>query len=460
VIDLPGARWGMRNGRRGAPSRLALLATALVASLALLFLPSRPVAAAGPPDGQASDSTAAPRSAGGVKAKGYLNARYSYVGSSSAATVYSGLRLTGSFQLSALSDKIVLKYRSHHWLNFTRPDKHVLESAFANRNIVHTGYVETNGLLVRGASARLGRFIPELDYSSSPVIDGAALAYELRGVTVGGAAGVAVDLWDGRETSNDVLSSAQMRYRSDRVRLSAGYQSASYFGLKQREMPAGGNVMLTRSVWLETYAAYDFEFKETTRAGAGLSWRGDRGSLSVAASEWRNPFDQLYLLERSRGLAYWGLYSPSPPSVYRDIRLSGSFSGGRGWGVRGSLGSMAGVRSGWMANAYLMTPSFFGFRADVGAQSMKSDFIQFYSLDALVMTQVREFSLQAQLQGRSYEWLSRPSGFSIRDAYSEISAEYPLRRHLYLSGAAGGFIRTLGDEGFKPQAELRLIARI
>lgn len=121
---------------------------------------------------------------------------------------------------------------------------------------------------------------------------------------------------------------------------------------------------------------------------------------------------------------------------------------------------MAGVRSGWTANAYVLTPPFFGFAADGGVQIMKSDFIEFYCLDASVMKQVREVSLRAQIQGRSYEWLSRPSGYYDMDAYSEISAEYPLRRHLYLSAAAGGFFRTLGDEGFKPQAELRLIARI
>jgi len=113
-----------------------------------------------------------------------------------------------------------------------------------------------------------------------------------------------------------------------------------------------------------------------------------------------------------------------------------------------------------MANAYLMTPPFYGFRANGGGQSMKSDFIKFYSLDAMVMTQVREFSLQAQVQARSYEWLPRPSGFYNRDGYSEISAEYPLQRHLYLSAAAGGYFRRMGDEGFKPQVELRLIARI
>jgi hypothetical protein len=436
--------------RPAAPPCLSALIVACIA----LF--SHPASAAH----QSSDSTATPRNASGLKAKGYLSARYAYVGSSSAATVSSGMRLTGSFQLSALSDRIVFKYRSHHWLSFARPEKHVLESAFANRNIIHTGYVETDGLLAGGLSARLGRFIPEMDYSSSPVIDGAALAYERRGFTVGGSAGVAVDLWKGREMSNDVLAAAHLKYRTERVRLSAGYQSSSYFDLKQREAPAGLNVMLTKSIWLETYAAYDFEFRETTRAGAGLSWRGDRGSLSAAVSQWRNPFDQLYLLDRSRSLVYSGAGPASSPSAYRDIRLSGSLSSSRGWGVRGALSSMAGIRSGWMANMYLMTPSFYGFRADVGAQSMKSDFLQFYSLDAEATTQVREFSLQARIQARSYEWLSRPSGFYNRDSYSEISAEYPLRRHLYLSAAAGGFFRNLGNEGFKPQAELRLIARL
>ncbi|MCX5752791.1 MAG: hypothetical protein NTW97_03985 [Candidatus Krumholzibacteria bacterium] len=449
MIDPAENRQGRRNKRPGPKASLPAL---IVACILLLSHSAQAV-------GQSPDSTASPRSAGGIKAKGYLSARYAYVGSSSAATVYSGMRLTGSFQLSALSDRIVFKYRSHHWLNFARPEKHVLESAFANRNIIHTGYVETDGLLARALSVRLGRFIPEMDYSSSPVIDGAALAYERRGFIIGGAAGMPVDLWDGKEMSNDLLAAAHLKYRTDRVRLSAGYQSSSHFDLKQREAPTGFNVMLTKFIWLETYAAYDFEFRETTRAGAGLSWRDDRGSLSVAVSQWRNPFDQLYLLDRSLSLVYSGPRSGNAPSIYRDVRLSGSVAL-RGWGVRGALATMAGIRSGWMTNIYLLTPSFYGFRANVGAQSMKSDFLKFYSLDAMVMTQVREFSLQAQIQARSYEWLPRPSGFYNRDSYSEISAEYPLRRHLYLSAAAGGFFRNLGDEGFKPQAELRLIARI
>ncbi len=445
-----GATAARRGRSRGRPWA-ALLALSLAALP--LFPRSAPAAAHAP------DSSAAASGSGGIKAKGYINARYAYVGSSSASTVYSGLRLTGSFQISAFADRIVLKYRSHHWLHFARTDKHVLESAFANRNILHTGSIETDGLLVRGLGARLGRFIPEMGYSSSPVIDGASVSYEVGGLTAGAAAGRLVDVWDGHEASDDLLSSAYLKYSNARVRLSAGYQQAAYFDIKQREAPAGVNVMLSRGVWLETYAAYDFEFEETARAGATLSWRGDRGSLSLTASQWRNPFDQLYQLDKGRNIPYWGLYSEQPPSTYRDFRLSGSLARG-GWGIRGALSSMAGVRSGWTANAYVMTPPFAGFTADAGAQLMQSDFIEFYSLEATVMKQVRDFSLRAQLQGRSYEWKSRPSGFSDRDAYSEISAEYPLRRHLYLSAAAGGFFRTIGNEGFKPQAELRLIARI
>ncbi len=446
MTNAPGSH--RARARAGPTAALLLLMFAAIP----FFSRSAPAAALAP------DSAAAPGGAG-LKAKGYVNARYAYVGSSSAATVYSGVRLTGSFQVSALADRLVLKYRSHHWLHFARTEKHVLESAFANRNIVHTGSIETDGLLARGLGARLGRFIPEMSYSSSPVIDGASVAYEIGGVTAGAATGRLVDVWDGHETSDDLLASAYAKYATDRVRISAGYQQAAYYGVEQREAPAGVNVMVSKNVWLETYAAYDFEFEVTARAGATLSWRGDRGSLSLTASQWRNPFDQLYQLDKGRNLPYWGLYSEQPPSTYRDFRFSGSFSRG-GWGVRGALSSMAGVRSGWTANAYVLTPPFFGFAADGGVQIMKSDFIEFYCLDASVMKQVREVSLRAQIQGRSYEWLSRPSGYYDMDAYSEISAEYPLRRHLYLSAAAGGFFRTLGDEGFKPQAELRLIARI
>jgi hypothetical protein len=422
------------------------------AGIALL---TQPVLAAD----QRPDTALAPRRTGDLKAKGYLSARYAYVGSSSAATVYSGLRMTGSLQLSALSDRITLRYRSHHWLNFERPERHVLESAFENRNIVQTVSVETDGLLARGLKTGLGRFFPEMDYAASRVIDGGALSYELEGFSIGGAAGRMVDTWSGDGESNDILAAGQLRFRTERVRASAGFQSASRFGIRQREVPAGASVMLSQYVWLEAYAGYDFEFKDLARAGLSLSCRGNDGSFSLAASQWRNPFDQLYLVNTGRSLPYWGLYSRAVPSTYTDIRVSGSFSRGA-WGVRGTLGSVAGVRSGWTASGYLTSPSFFGFRASAGAQGMKTDYIEFYSLDAALMTQVEAVSLQLQSQTRNYDWRPRPSGFHNTDTYSEISAEYPLRAHLYLSAAAGGLFRTLGNEGFKPQAELRLIARL
>ena len=438
----------MTDGRRTA-SRLLARAGAGIVVLSLSAIAA----------GQTSDTTAAQGNAAGLTAKGYLSARYAYVGSSSAATVYSGMRMTGSLQLSALSDRIVLKYRSHHWLSFAHTEKHVLESPFADRNILQTVSLETDGLLVRGLKTTLGRFFPDMDYASSPVIDGGALAYERGGFSVGGTAGRMVDVWDGTKESSDILAAGQLRYRTERLRASAGFQSSSYLDVTRREIPAGVTVFLSRSLWLEAYGGYDLKFKETVRAGLGLSWRTDSGSLSLSTSQWRNPFDQLYLLDKSRNLPSWGLYAKPVPSTYNDLRVSSSYGRG-GWGVRGTLGVMDGVRAGWTASSYLTSPSFFGFRASAGAQGMKSDYIEFYSLDATVMAQVRSVAVQLQTQTRNYDWRSRPSNLHNTDNYSEISAEYPLRRHLYLSAAAGGLFRTMGNEGFKPQAELRLIARL
>jgi hypothetical protein len=96
----------------------------------------------------------------------------------------------------------------------------------------------------------------------------------------------------------------------------------------------------------------------------------------------------------------------------------------------------------------------------LGGQAVRSDYVEFYSLDGRLLYEIRGVALEIDSQFREYEWLSGSPGPRTRDAYSEVSAEYPLRRHLYLSAAGGGFFRTMGTEGFKPQAELRLIARI
>ena len=217
--------------------------------------------------------------------------------------------------------------------------------------------------------------------------------------------------------------------------------------------------MLTRNVWLEAYGGYDFEFRKLSRAGLSVSWHGDAGSVSLSASQWRNPFDQLYLLDKSRNIAYWGLYSREVPSTYNDVRASGSYAR-NGWGVRGTLGSMAGVRSGWTASGYVTSPPFHGVLANFGGQAVKSDYIEFYSLDGRLLYEIRGVALEIESQFREYSWLSGSSGPRTRDAYSEVSAEYPLQRHVYLSAAGGGFFRTMGNEGFQPQVELRLIVRI
>jgi hypothetical protein len=217
-------------------------------------------------------------------------------------------------------------------------------------------------------------------------------------------------------------------------------------------------VRLNRNVSIETYAGYDFEFAGLARAGCRLSWWGEPLSLNLSASRWRNPFDQLRLVDKSRNAAYWGLYSKDVPSTYDDVRISGAYSR-NGWGVRGTIGSMAGVRSGWMASTYVTSPYLWGFLVNLGGQTIRSDYIEFQSIDGSVMYHIRGLNLQLQSQIRSYAWYPKPSA-RVTDNYSEISAEYPLRKHLYMSAAAGGFFRTVGTEGFKPQAELRLVARI
>jgi hypothetical protein len=410
-------------------------------------------------DAQMSDTTAAPAAPAGFALKGYLNARYVYVGSSSAATVYSGMRMTGSLRLSALSERVAITYRSHHWLSLRHTASHGLESPFENRDILQAVALETDGLLAAGLKTRLGRFFPGMSYGSSPVIDGGALAYERSGFTIGGAAGRPVDVWNGTAASRDMLAAGQLQYRTERVRMSAGYQTSSYLAVRQKEAPAGISVFVSRHVWAEAYGAYDFAFRELARGGVSLSLHADRGGIAVAATQWRNPFDQLYLADRSRSLPYWGLDAKPVPATYNDLRVSGSYGRGR-WAFRGTLGVMDGVRHGWTASGYLAVPPFRGFHVSAGAQGMVTDYIDFYSLDATATTQVRDLVIEVQSQTRTYVWRPRSSGLRDTDNYSELSVEYPLRRHLFLSAAAGGFIRKVGNEGFKPQAELRFIARL
>jgi hypothetical protein len=448
---------------RGAHAGCALLAC-IGAALALASGPGAG-ADAKSADGAASTAGAAPsRSWGyqgsyGLKARGYINARYAYVGLSHAPDKLSGLQITGSLEACALSDRIVLKYRSHSWLELEHTPKSVLESPFRSRHVLQSISIEADRLAAGLLDIKLGRFFPEISYGSSPVIDGGAFTVRRSRFSLDGSAGRAVDLWNGSHESSELAATGQLRYRGDRVNASAGYQRSSAFGFKQNEVPAGVNVTLKKSIWLEAYAGYDFEDKRASRAGLSVSWRRDAGNLSLSATRWRSPFDQLYLLAKSRSAPFFGLTSKSVPSNFDDLRLSAS-CGASSWSVRGSGGSMSGIRTGWTANAYVMTPAWWGIRASAGAQGMKTDYIEFYSLDALVMMQLRSLSLEVQSQTRNYQWLPRPSGFHTTDNYTELSLDYPLMKHIYASAAAGVFFRKFGNESFQPQAELRMIARL
>ncbi len=396
---------------------------------------------------------------GGLSAKGYLNMRYAYIGSRSPATVYSGLRLTGSFELAALSGKISFKYRSHHWIQFQRPANSLLESPFENRHIFQTLSLEFRDLVARGLKIRVGRMFEELDYASLSLIEGGRVSWEGGGFALSASAGRAVDYWRGQSEKGKLQASLGIGYRSEKLRFSLGIQKKESSQWKALEVPAGLFLQVSPRLWLDANGSYDLESRKLARAGLGLSWMTDSLNLSLTASQWQNPFDQFTLVDKNSNLTYWGQASTQVPLIFRDIRLSLSL-GGQGFGFRGSAGLMQGARSGWLASSYMLFPPLAGFRLSVGGQAMKSDFIDFTSLDLCLHKQVGDFSFQVQSQSRLYQWQPRPSDFRNMDNYSELAVDYPLFKHFWLSLAAGGYFRRLGDESFKPQLEIRLIARL
>lgn len=124
----------------------------------------------------AVESVAPPQ---GFSARGYLNLRYAYVGSASPSTVYQAFRLTGSFELSALSNKVILRYRSQHYFTIQHTSKAVLESPYENKNIFQTVYLEVRDLIAKGLKVRVGRMFPDMDYASLMLIDGGWLSWDL-----------------------------------------------------------------------------------------------------------------------------------------------------------------------------------------------------------------------------------------------------------------------------------------
>lgn len=403
-----------------------------------------------------SDRMNAP--AEGLAVKGYLSLRYAYIGSAVKSTAYQGLRLTGSFEISALSNKISLKYRSHHWITFEHTKSAVLQSPFENRSIFQTVYLEARDVAAKGLRVRAGRMFPEMDYASLLVIDGVWLGWDMGSLFVTGSVGRTIDYWSGRPDSAQIQATGGVRYQTPSFRFSLGFNSGEYFGVKKAEVPAGLYALLGRDFWFDAYASYDFEAKKMARAGLSLSWRTGRCNFSLMASQWTNPFEELSLAGKNETAIYW-VDSQNLPVTYSDIRLGFSMSG-KGFGFRASGGWMGGVRSGWIGNGTILFPAVWGIRLSLGGQAMKSDFIEFYSAEVMAQKQVGDVFFQVLSQTRYYQWQPSLSGFHVMDTYGELSVEYPLLRHFHLSLAGGGYFRKLGNEGFKPQAEFRLIYRI
>jgi hypothetical protein len=349
----------------------------------------------------AAQETANPPASSRVPFKGYLSFRYMFVGSAAASTVGNGFRLTGQFRWNFDDNKITLRYRSNSWVNFSHPDNKVLESPYENKHIIQTVAVDTNGLIAPGVKTTLGRFFPEFDYASSPVLDGGAASWTSNGFSVSAAAGRMVDVWSGKEAGSDVFSAAEIKYKDRSFSISAGYNSGSYTGFStsilKKELPVGINLFLTDAVWVEAYGSYDFQANRVARAGLSLSWHSETVSFSLLASQWTNPFDQLFILDKTSAYGTWGLYAQDVPATYKDLRLSASWGNG-GWGVRGSFGLMGGVRSGWVGSASLSAPRVAGIRFTLGGQAMKTDFIEFYSADAAGEASLGEILIRIQSQ--------------------------------------------------------------
>lgn len=424
-----------------APLRLraALLAAAAVGLLATAL-----GAAEGP-------------STSGLAAKGYLSLRYAYVGTALKDNSYQGLRLTGSFELSAFSGKVSLKYRSHHWITIQHTKSAVLASPFENRSLFQSVYLETRGVLAKGLKVRLGRMYPEMDYASLLVMDGGWLGWEMGSFYLTGSVGRTIDYWSDKPDGSQLQATGGLSYRTGGLRASVGFNFGQYFGLRKTEIPAGISAVLSPSLWLDVYGSYDLQADRLARAGLSLSWRVDRYNFSLIVSQWTNPFDEIYQSDKNEAAFFW--VDQGLPVTYRDVRLTFSWNGS-GFGFRGSGGWMGGVRKGWLGNGYLIFPSVWGIRLSLGGQAMRSDFIEFYSGDVSAQKQFGGVLVQVQSQTRYYQWRTRPSDFHNMDTFTQLSVDYPLVKHFYLSLVGGGFFRRLGNETFLPQVEFRIIYRI
>jgi len=400
-------------------------------------------------------------SASTLRASGYLNLQYSFVGSAASETTLSAMYLTGSLRLSTRSQRFSLVYRSHHWIDFRHTEGSLYGDPFSDRHVLHTVYLEGKDVFGRGLNLRLGRFFPAVESAALTVNDGGMLEWKRGKFGLSVAAGKPVDIWNGSADSGEWQAAAGLRFCSGNLRWAWSFAYGTYWQIRRSELASQFSLQLENSVWADVQAAFDFESRELARASFGFSWRNDQVHLSLAASEWRNPFEQLVADSRTQELPYWGYESEPVPSIYRDIRFSASWRAKRlRWSWRGMLGRLAGVRSGWLGNIFFQGPAFFGLGWSLGGQVLDSDYIRLLSLDAAVTYQRGPWAFQLLSQSRLYQWQPRPSAFRNVDNYVELQAEYPPAPHLYLRVAAGLFIRKLGDERLKERLQLQFIYRM
>ena len=395
----------------------------------------------------------------GFQFSGYLNLRYAYVGSTTPATRYNGARLTGKLTVSTAGDRVRFVFRSHHYLQFAHVDASVLSSSYESRNIFHTLYLETRDLGFPGLTLRVGRQSPDVDYAAGYILDGVRAAFARGHLTFIAAAGKSVDVWNGGHMDADLQIAGGIRWTTPTFQWGASVLRNKLFGRERLEIAGGFSAMFGDRLWFQAQAAYDARSRELSRASAGISWRNERGFVSITASHWRNAFDQFVQEEQLKSATFFGQFAEPVPVDYNDLRIRASVRL-KGLRIAGGAGLLTGVRSGWLAYGRVTFPRLWRWRIHLGGRAMQSDFTNFYALSAGISTEVGPARVRLVTEARIYQWVPSATGFKYADNSTYVEVEYPMLRHLYLRVTAGAYFRELGMESrVKPRLETSVLYR-
>ncbi len=394
----------------------------------------------------------------GVIAQGYINLHYRFIGSAVQATQYNGFHLTGRLRLGFWNDRIRVVYRSHHYIQLSRPEEFIYTEAYRNRHIFHTAYLEIAGLANHHVNVRLGRQYPDVAGVLIHPMDGAWTEVRVGHWQVRAAGGRPIDIWHGAPLSGGVQLCGNVGWTSSRLQWSVGFVHLATEQRTTREIGMQIHWNPRGRVWVFVGGAYDLEIRDRTRVTAQVSVRGARVYVSLMASEWRNPWEQLRVYDEVRTLTYFGRFAETPPSTFRDLRAVVGIRT-RQWAVRGSFGYMRGVRSGWIATGWVRSPKWKWFRLELGGQAIRSDYTNFYTVDAALITIVRSVQVRVHTQARVYQWLPSRSGFRYADNFTHIEIEWPVSPRLFMRIRGGVIFRQIGDESFKPLLDTLLLYR-